>query len=62
MDPFRHAAISLAFLAVTIKDMIYRALDNRRAGDLARRAPCERAPSSAQDSERASDERRPIDF
>jgi hypothetical protein len=62
MDPIRHAAISLAFLAATIKDMIVRALDSRRAGDLARSPSSERGESSAQDSERASGERRPIDF
>jgi hypothetical protein len=37
MDPFRHAAISLAFLAVTIKDMIVRALSILRAEHPARR-------------------------
>lgn len=62
MDPIRHAAISLAFLLVSIKDTIYRALDNRRAEDLARSQSGERGASSAQDSERASSERRTIDF
>lgn len=64
MDPIRHAVISLIFVMTAIKDMIHRALDSRRAEDLARSSSSEHEPSSAQDSERASDKstRRPIDF
>ena len=64
MDPIRHAAISLAFLLVSVKDMIYRVLDNRRAEDLARSPSPGRGESGAQDSERAdsSSAQRPIDF
>jgi hypothetical protein len=64
MDPFRHAAISLAFLMVTIKDMISRALESLRAEDPARSPSPGRGASGAQDSERAESERarRPIDF
>lgn len=64
MDPIRHAVISFIFVLAAIKDMIHRALDRRRAEDLARRADTERGESGAQGSERASDKstRRPIDF
>jgi len=64
MDPFRHAAISLAFLAATIKDTMVRALSILRAEDPARKVSDERETSGAQDSERADSERarRPIDF
>ena len=64
MDPIRHAAVSLAFLLVSIKDLFHRALDNRRAEDLARSPIPGRGESGAQDSERAdpSSTQRPIDF
>lgn len=63
ISPIKHAAISLAFILVTLGEAISRALGIERARQRARSPEPGHGESGAQDSERAGHPaRRPIDF